>query len=145
MRKQTFCIFDNKYAYQPRGNREAYRRLCFRYRDKFPASSCLLWLHRPVNVRPGRKSQCWLSRVASLARMVSRAIATGGTVTFLKLLFSQIPRKERKETSRLDLCQVLKCDVFHIGCPFIDTVASTHENIYFGICLKIVKILYIIS
>ena len=62
----------------------------------------------------------------------SAAIATGSTVTFLKLLFSQILRKERKETGRLDLCQVLKCDVFHIVCPLIDTVASTHEKYVLG-------------
>ena len=31
MRKQTFCICENKDADQLRGNREADQRLCFRY------------------------------------------------------------------------------------------------------------------
>ena len=31
MRKQTFCICENKAADQLRGNREADQRLCFRY------------------------------------------------------------------------------------------------------------------
>ena len=33
MRKPTFCICENKDADQPRGNREADQRLCFRYMD----------------------------------------------------------------------------------------------------------------
>ena len=33
MRKQTFCICENKGADQLRGNREADQRLCFRYID----------------------------------------------------------------------------------------------------------------
>ena len=33
MRKQTFCICENKDADQLRGNREADQRLCFRYSD----------------------------------------------------------------------------------------------------------------
>ena len=33
MRKQTFCICENKDADQLRGNREADQRLCFRYTD----------------------------------------------------------------------------------------------------------------
>ena len=33
MRKQTFCICENKDADQLRGNREADQRLCFRYLD----------------------------------------------------------------------------------------------------------------
>ena len=33
MRKQTFCICENKDADQLRGNREADQRLCFRYVD----------------------------------------------------------------------------------------------------------------
>ena len=33
MRKQTFCICENKDADQLRGNREADQRLCFRYID----------------------------------------------------------------------------------------------------------------
>ena len=35
MRKQTFCICENKDADQLRGNREADQRLCFRYIDSF--------------------------------------------------------------------------------------------------------------
>ena len=31
MRKPTFCICENKDAYQLRGNHEADQRLCFRY------------------------------------------------------------------------------------------------------------------
>ena len=33
MRKQTFCICENKEADQLRGKREADQRLCFRYLD----------------------------------------------------------------------------------------------------------------
>ena len=33
MRKQAYCICDNKDADQLRGNREADQRLCFRYTD----------------------------------------------------------------------------------------------------------------
>ena len=33
MRKQAFCICENKDADQLRGNREADQRLCFRYTD----------------------------------------------------------------------------------------------------------------
>ena len=33
MRKLAFCICENKYADQLRGNREADQRLCFRYTD----------------------------------------------------------------------------------------------------------------
>ena len=33
MRKQTFCMCENKDADQLRGNREADQRLCFRYID----------------------------------------------------------------------------------------------------------------
>ena len=42
MRKQAFCICENKDADQLRGNREADQRLCFRYPDRtiplFPKS-----------------------------------------------------------------------------------------------------------
>ena len=64
VRKPAFCICENKDADQPRGNREADQRLCFRYTDrtipllsksKFQASSDLLWLYSPVCVGPGRK------------------------------------------------------------------------------------------
>ena len=34
MRKAVFCICENKDADQPRGNREADQRLCFRYIDR---------------------------------------------------------------------------------------------------------------
>ena len=33
MRKPAFCICENKYTDQLRGNREADQRLCFRYID----------------------------------------------------------------------------------------------------------------
>ena len=33
VRKPAFCIYENKDAYQLRGNREADQRLCFRYTD----------------------------------------------------------------------------------------------------------------
>ena len=33
MRKPAFCICENKDADQPRGNREADQRLCFRHID----------------------------------------------------------------------------------------------------------------
>ena len=62
MRKPAFCICENKVADQLRGNREADRRLCFRYIDsttpllsKSEISSHLLWLHSPVCVGPCRK------------------------------------------------------------------------------------------
>ena len=66
MRKQTFCICENKDADQLRGNREADQRLCFRYSNctipllyflntKFQASSHLVWLYSLVCVGPGGK------------------------------------------------------------------------------------------
>ena len=64
MRKSVFCIYENKDADQPRGNREADQRICFRYlastilllpNPKFQAYSHLLWLYSPVCVGPGRK------------------------------------------------------------------------------------------
>ena len=63
MRKQAFCICENKGADQLRGNREADQRLSFHYTDKkslyflnpkFQASSHLLWLYSPVFVGPGQ-------------------------------------------------------------------------------------------
>ena len=69
MRKPTICIGE-KAADQLRGNREADQRLCFRYTDstilsylntKFQASNHLLWLYRPVYVKPGRKLNYWFS------------------------------------------------------------------------------------
>ena len=84
MRKHTVCIGENKDTDQPRGNREADQRLCFRYTDrtlallflnpKFQASSCLCdctfhftrqWLFR----RPRGKSQSQ-QVLAVLYRMV---------------------------------------------------------------------------
>ena len=75
MRKPAICMGKNKGADQLRSNCEADQRLCFRYSDstipllskssilnpKFPASSHLLWLHRPICVRPGRNPNCWFS------------------------------------------------------------------------------------
>ena len=64
VRKQAFCICENKDADQLRGNREADQRLCFRYMDskslyylhpKFQASSHLLWPYSPACVGPSRK------------------------------------------------------------------------------------------
>ena len=72
MGKPTICICENKDADQLRGNREADQRLCFRYSDstiplllKSEASSYLLCLHRPVCVRPVRKTHCWFSHEAA--------------------------------------------------------------------------------
>ena len=61
VRKQTFCICENKDADQLRGNRKANQRLCFRYivqslyflNMKFQASSYLVWLYSLVCVGPG--------------------------------------------------------------------------------------------
>ena len=64
MRKQDFCICENKDADQLRGNREADQRLCLSNTDstiplpttsKFQASGHLLWLYSPVCVGPGGK------------------------------------------------------------------------------------------
>ena len=41
MRKPAFCICENKDADQPRGNREADQRLCFRYTDSIELRSGL--------------------------------------------------------------------------------------------------------
>ena len=69
MRKPIICIGGNKTADQLRGNREDDQRLWFRYTErivqslsylstKFQASYHLLWLYRPVCVRPGRNPNC---------------------------------------------------------------------------------------
>ena len=42
MRKQAFCIYENKDADQLRGNREADQRLCFRYTDSTDSTILLL-------------------------------------------------------------------------------------------------------
>ena len=64
MRKQDFCICENKDADQLRGNREADQRLCFRNSDstipllpkyEISASIHLVRLYSPVCVGPGRK------------------------------------------------------------------------------------------
>ena len=57
MRKPDICICENKGADQLRGDREADRRLCFRYTDStiplLPKSKISsLWLYTVV-VRPG--------------------------------------------------------------------------------------------
>ena len=70
MGNPTICIGENKGADQLCGNREADQRLCFCFTDssipllsksKFPVSSHLLCLYRPVCVRPVRKPHCWFS------------------------------------------------------------------------------------
>ena len=57
MRKQTFCICENKDADQLRGNREADQRLCFRYIDSaiplLPKSEISSLLTACVVVQPG--------------------------------------------------------------------------------------------
>ena len=60
VRKPNFCLYENKGADQLCSNCESDQRLCFRYSDlylyrKFQDSNFLLWLHRSVCVRPGRK------------------------------------------------------------------------------------------
>ena len=70
MRKQAFCICENKDADQLHGNCEADLCLCFRYKDstipllsKSEISS--LWPSsvavQPGLCRPGRKPECWFS------------------------------------------------------------------------------------
>ena len=69
MRKQTFCICENKGADQLRSICEADQRLYFRYtvstiplHSKFKISSFyshLLCLHSSVCVGPDRKLHCW--------------------------------------------------------------------------------------
>ena len=78
MGKPTICIKENKGSDQLRSNCEADQRLCFRYtvfflNPKFPVSSHLLCLYRPVCVGPGWKHKllvfsctgsyftCWVS------------------------------------------------------------------------------------
>ena len=60
MRKQTFCICENKDADQLRGNREADQRLCFRYTDSMipllPKPEISSLLPSSVAVQPGL---CW--------------------------------------------------------------------------------------
>ena len=57
MRKQAFCICENKDADQLRGNREADQRLCFRYTDRtiplLPTSKISSLYPSSVAVQPG--------------------------------------------------------------------------------------------
>ena len=63
MRKQDFCLWENKGTDQLRSNCEADQPLCFCYtnstisllKSEILSSSLLLRLYRPVCVRPGRK------------------------------------------------------------------------------------------
>ena len=64
VRKQDYCLCENKGADQLRSNCEADQRLCFRnwivqclfyLNPKFQASSSFLSLYRPVCVGPSRK------------------------------------------------------------------------------------------
>ena len=82
MRKQTFCICENKDADQLRGNREADQRLCFRYIDgtiplfsKFKISSLQ---PSSVAVQPG------LCRTRSETRTL--VFSRRGSFHFRKLL-----------------------------------------------------------
>ena len=56
IRKQAFCICENKDADQLRGNREANQRLCFRYTDStvppLPKSEISSLLSSSVTVQP---------------------------------------------------------------------------------------------
>ena len=79
IRKQMFCICENKNADQLCGNRETDQRLCFCNQivqslyvlnPKFQASSHLLWLCSLVCVGPGLKPECWFSPDA--AHMTNR-------------------------------------------------------------------------
>ena len=74
MGKPAICICENKDADQLRGNRESDQRLFFATRivqflyflnPKFPVSSYLLCLYRPVCVGPVRKPHCWFSHEAA--------------------------------------------------------------------------------
>ena len=93
MRKQTFCICENKDADQLRGNREADQRLCFRYMDsaipllsKFQASSHLVWLCSPVCVGSGRKPERWFSHdVAHLANTCMNTCCIYVTISYFCL------------------------------------------------------------
>ena len=68
MREPAFCICENKGADQLFDNPTADQHLCFRFIDseiplllildpKFQASCHILWLYRPVCVRPDPKFQ----------------------------------------------------------------------------------------
>ena len=84
MRKQTFCICENKDADQLRGNREAGQRLCFRYIDnlhspyflnaKFQASSHFLLLYSLVCVGPGRKPERWFFHDAARMQFIFQTL-----------------------------------------------------------------------
>ena len=77
VRKQTFCISENKDADQLRVNREADQRLCFRYTDRIIPllSKSEISMLYPSSlavqlgfVRPGRKPQCLFSHFAAHIR-----------------------------------------------------------------------------
>ena len=59
MRKPIFCIYENKDADQPRGNREADQRLCFRYIDStiHLLSKSKAWF---VSDQVGNQNVCFL-------------------------------------------------------------------------------------
>ena len=62
MRKQTFCICENKDVDQLRSNRKADQRLCFRYTD---STIPLLPISSLVCIGPGRTPECWFSHDAA--------------------------------------------------------------------------------
>ena len=78
MRKEAFCICENKDADQLRGNREADQRLCFRYADStiplLPKSEISSLYLSSVAVQPG------------LCRTWSETPKTGFLTTRLKYL-----------------------------------------------------------
>ena len=77
MRKQAFCIWENKDADQLHGNREADQRLCFRYKDStiplLPKSEISSLYPSSVAVQPG------------LCRTWSETLKTGFLTTRLIL------------------------------------------------------------
>ena len=84
MRKQTFCISENKDADQLRGNRKADQRLCFRYID----STIPLLSKSEI-------SSLYPSSVAvqpSLCRTMSETPKTGFYTTMLKCIQLLYPK-----------------------------------------------------
>ena len=77
MGKPTICIGENKGADQLRIASQFAKliiafvfatrivQFLFYLNPKFQASSPLLWLYRPVCVRPGQKPHCWFSHKAA--------------------------------------------------------------------------------
>ena len=82
MRKQAFCICENKDADQLRGNREADQRLCFRYTDS------------TIPLLPKSEfSSLWLSSKAvqsGLCRTWSEIPKTGFLATRLIVCFVEV-------------------------------------------------------